>query len=141
MEVLLLNPRVLQVVDCWQLQKSYESLMVVLSSKKDAFYAREPVLPKDSQDCFEEIPAVAVINFMNNFLKGRLSVGVNANTMQPAVFLDHRQILDMSIIFPQDVFTICLEDDVIQGSFGEEQSKLLRKNLQLQENFSEVCPR
>ena len=136
-----MNPRVLQAVECWQLQKSYESLMVVLSSKKDIFYAREPGLPKDSQDCFEEIPAVAVINFMNNFLKGRLSVGVNANTMQPAVFLDHRQILDMSIIFPQDAFMICLEDDIVQGSFGEEQSELLRKNLQLQENFSEVCSR
>ena len=136
-----MNPRVLQAVEYWQLQKSYESLMVVLSDKKDVFYAREPVLPKDSQDCFEEIPAIAVVNFMNIFLKGRLSVGVNANTMQPAVFLDHRQILDMSIIFPQDVFMICLEDDVIQGSFGEEQSELLRKNLQLQENFSEVRPR
>lgn len=136
-----MNPRVLQVVDCWQLQKSYESLMVVLSDKKDVFYAREPVLSKDSQDCFEEIPATAVVNFMNILLKGRLSVGVNANTMQPAVFLDHRQILDMSIIFPQDVFVICLEDDVIQGSFGEEQSELLRKNLQLQKSFSEVCAR
>ena len=38
MEVVFLNPRVLQAVDYWQLQKSYESLMVILSDKKDVFY-------------------------------------------------------------------------------------------------------
>lgn len=126
-----MNPRVLQAVECWQLQKSYESLLVVLGDKKDVFYAREPLLPKDSQDCFEEIPAMIVVDFMNIFLGGRLSVGVDANAMKPAIFLDHRQILDMSIMFPQDVFMICLEDDVIRGSFGEEQSTLLQRNLQL----------
>ena len=131
-----INPRLQQAIACWKLKNPYESLVVSWSKQKNMVYAIPGDPPKKTEENIggiqeEEIPIPLFLNFMNVFLEGRLTAGVDGETFSPFLYFDHRRIIDIRVLIPQDMYVIYLEDEVLTGSFGEEHSRILR-------NFFEV---
>lgn len=123
-----------------QLQKFYESIVVTLEGPKDTFYVGTELSAQDIIGLYEnngpseqfdreKVPAPVMLGFLNMFLEGALSCGINNVTMQPELFYNHRPILDMQVWIPQDIYIIYLEDDIIRGDFGEIHSRILRNQL------------
>ena len=132
-----INPRLQQVKAHWELKNPYESLIASWRQYESVFQITPSYLPADleaSDDSTqEEVPVVAVLSFMNIFVGKKFTLGLNSNNSQSSIYFDHRQVLEMSILIPQDIYVIYLEDEVIKGDFSEEHSEVLRGLLKIAE--------
>ena len=131
-----INPRLQNAIDYWKLKNPYESLIVYWSKQRNTVYAIPGALPKQIEGSMEDvqeegIPTPLFLSFMNVFLGGRLTSGVDGETFSPFLYFDHRRVTDIRVFIPQDMYMIYLEDEVLTGSFGEEHSCILR-------NFFEI---
>ncbi len=131
-----INPRLQHAIAYWKLKNSYESLIVSWSKQKNTVYAIPGDPPKKTEegteDIQEEIVATpAFLNFMNTFLGDKLTLGADGNTFSPFLYFDHRKVIDIRVLIPQDMYMIYLEDEVLTGSFGEEHSCILRNFLKI----------
>lgn len=130
-ESINVNPRLQHAVACWKLKNPYESLIISWSKQKNTIYAIPGDLPKKTEEGTEtvqeeNIATPAFLNFMNTFLDGKLTSGVDGNTFLPSLYFNHRKVIDIRVFIPQDVYMIYLEDEVFTGNFGEEHSCILR---------------
>ena len=126
-----INPRLQHVMSCWRLKNPYESLIVSWSKQKNTVYAIPGDSPKKTEESTEAVQEESIVtpaflSFMNTFLGGKLTSGVDGNTFLPSLYFDHRKVIDIRVFFPQDMYMIYLEDEVLTGSFGEEHSCILR---------------
>lgn len=126
-----INPRLQHAIAYWKLKNPYESLIVSWSKQKNMVYAIPGDPPKKTEENIggiqeEEISTPLFLNFMNVFLGGRLTAGVDGETFSPFLYFDHRRVTDIRVLIPQDMYVIYLEDEVLTGSFGEEHSRILR---------------
>ena len=131
-----INPRLQHVISYWKLKNPYESLIVSWSRQKNTVYAIPGDPPKKTEegteDIQEEIVATpAFLNFMNTFLGDKLTLGADGNTFSPSLYFDHRKVIDIRVLIPQDMYMVYLEDEVLTGSFGEEHSCILRNLLKI----------
>lgn len=132
-----INPRLQQVKAHWELKNPYESLIASWRQHESVFQITPSYLPADLEtlddSIQEEVPVVAVLSFMNIFIGKKLTLGVDSNNSQASIYFDHRRVLEMSILIPQDIYIIYLEDEIIKGDFGEEHSEVLRRLLKISE--------
>lgn len=132
-----INPRLQQVKTHWELKNPYESLIASWRQHESVFQITPSYLPADLEtlddSIQEEVPVVAVLSFMNIFIGKKLTLGIDSNNSQASIYFDHRRVLEMSILIPQDIYIIYLEDEIIKGDFGEEHSEVLRKLLKISE--------
>ena len=132
-----INPRLQQVKTHWELKNPYESLIVSWRQHESVFQITPSYLPADLEtlddSIQEEVPVVAVLSFINIFIGKKLTLGIDSNNSQASIYFDHRRVLEMSILIPQDIYVIYLEDEVIKGDFGEEHSEVLRRLLKISE--------
>ena len=106
------------------------------SEQKNTVYAIPGDPPKRTEGGTEaiqeeNIATSAFLGFMNTFLGGKLTSGVDGNTFLPSLYFDHRKVIDIRVLIPQDMYMIYLEDEVLTGNFGEEHSCILRNFLKI----------
>lgn len=132
-----INPRLQQVKTHWELKNPYESLIASWRQHESVFQITPSYLPADLEtlddSIQEEVPVVAVLSFINIFIGKKLTLGIDSNNSQASIYFDHRRVLEMSILIPQDIYVIYLEDEIIKGDFGEEHSEVLRRLLKISE--------
>lgn len=132
-----INPRLQQVKAHWELKNPYESLIASWRQYESVFQITPSYLPADLEtlddSIQEEVPVVAVLSFISIFIGKKLTLGIDSNNSQASIYFDHRRVSEMSILIPQDIYVIYLEDEVIKGDFGEEHSEVLRRLLKISE--------
>ena len=86
-----INPRLQHAIAYWKLKNPYESLIVSWSKQKNMAYAIPGDSPKKTEENTggiqeEEIPTLLFLSFMNIFLGGRLTAGVDGETFSPFLY-------------------------------------------------------